>query len=296
MNGQDGAPGANDDTSKLTAAIENAPYNGDLVRIPNFGLWNPNIKEAAELVVIDMWFSGEIEGVIAPENFDESDYASWLKAALVDTITAFEARLSSAIDSGRLKASAILRDLDDRLIPEETHVSYEDLLEWMAERGLEPGDHMAEWVGTEATIAELICDEVAFLRNACKGGGKSELNSIEAQRRRAQYGMLDEAQELVLVQASLKAKIVEIRRLKDQLAPFHSEQPAKVDRPLHIRQRRTLLTIIASLCAHAGIDYKARGAAQRIKSATELVGAPIDDGTIDKVLKEIPDALETRMK
>jgi hypothetical protein len=57
-----------------------------------------------------------------------------------------------------------------------------------------------------------------------------------------------------------------------------------------------LLTIIAALCDQSGIDYKARGAAQRIKSATEHLGAPIDDGTIDKLLNEIPDALETRIK
>ncbi len=69
-----------------------------------------------------------------------------------------------------------------------------------------------------------------------------------------------------------------------------------VDRPLHIRQRRTLLTIIAALCNAASIDYTERGASQRIKSKTELVGVPIDEGTIIKFLKEIPDALETRMK
>lgn len=161
--------------------------------------------------------------------------------------------------------------------------------------GPRPGDHMVDWEDTEATISMLICDEVAFLRNACMSGN-AELRLIEVQRSRAKYGMLNEAQELVEVQASLKAKIAEIHRLEGQLALLRSGQPAKVDRPLHTRQRRTLLTIIAALCAHAGIDYKARGAAQRIRSAAELVGAPIDDDTIDKVLKEIPDALETRMK
>ena len=57
-----------------------------------------------------------------------------------------------------------------------------------------------------------------------------------------------------------------------------------------------MLTIIAALCDAASIDYTDRGASQRIKSKTELVGAPIDDGTIFNLLKEIPDALESRMK
>ena len=154
---------------------------------------------------------------------------------------------------------------------------------------------MAEWLYTEATISALICEEVAFLRNACMSG-KGELERIEKQRRDSKYEMLDETQGFAEIQASLKARTDEIYRLKGQLAILQSGQPAKVDRPLHTRQRRTLLAIIAALCTHDGIDYNARGAAQRIKSATELAGTPIDDGTIDKVLKENPDALAPRMK
>ena len=75
-----------------------------------------------------------------------------------------------------------------------------------------------------------------------------------------------------------------------------SEVQPTIDRPLQTRERRTLLTIIAALCQKSKIDYEARGAAQLIKNATYLLGAPIDDGTIDKVIKQIPDALETRTK
>ncbi len=107
---------------------------------------------------------------------------------------------------------------------------------------------------------------------------------------------MDESEQQVEVQAALKAKVGEIFRLKEELALCQSERPAKVDRPLPIRQRRTLLTIIAALCDAAKIDYTERGASQRIKSKTELVGAPIDDETIINVLREIPEALETRMK
>jgi hypothetical protein len=154
---------------------------------------------------------------------------------------------------------------------------------------------MAAWGETEATIAALICDEVSFLRKAYRSG-EGDLRDIENQRIHAKYGMLDDAQEVGALQAALKAKTAEILQLREQLALSRSGQPAKVDRPLHTRQRRTLLTIIAALCSQANIDYTARGAAQRFKSATELVGTPIDDGTIDKLLKEIPDALESRIK
>ena len=69
-----------------------------------------------------------------------------------------------------------------------------------------------------------------------------------------------------------------------------------IDAPVETRTRRTYLTIIAALCKECNIDDQARGASQRIKVATEAIGAPVDDGTIQKILKEIPDALESRSK
>jgi hypothetical protein len=284
-----------DENERLIGAIKNAPHHGNLARLPDFGIGHPSIKEAAELVAIDMWYSGGIGDISELEDFDGSDRDPRLKAALVGAITAFEARLLTAIDGGRLKAPIILRDLDDRLIPQETYVSYDDLVEWMHERGLSPGDHMASWLSTESTISELICEEVASLR-AASMTGEQELTKIVQQKAAAKYGMLDESEELEEVREVLKAKVQEIHRLEEKLAEHRSAQPAKVDRPLHTRQRRTLLTVIAALCSQTGIEHDGRGAAQRIKRATELIGAPIDDGTIDSILKEIPDALETRMK
>jgi len=73
-----------------------------------------------------------------------------------------------------------------------------------------------------------------------------------------------------------------------------SHSPAVDEIPL--RSRRTLLTIVASLCSSQGLDIKARGASQRIKEMTEQIGAPVDDETIRKVLSAIPDAIESRAK
>lgn len=68
------------------------------------------------------------------------------------------------------------------------------------------------------------------------------------------------------------------------------------DSPVSTRTRRTYLTIIAALCAIAKIDPQARGTAQRIRESAENQGTPVDDDTIRNALKEIPDALESRMK
>ncbi len=105
-NDQDGGPAKGGDRSKLITSIEDAVDKSNLsihlIHVPESGLWNPNIKEAAELVAVDMWFSGMIEDVIEPDDFDGDSGAPWLIAALADTIAAFEARLSAAVDSGRL--------------------------------------------------------------------------------------------------------------------------------------------------------------------------------------------------
>lgn len=69
-----------------------------------------------------------------------------------------------------------------------------------------------------------------------------------------------------------------------------------IDALVSTRTRRTYLTIIASLCKSCAIDPKARGASQRIKEATQNLGSPVDDGTIQSMLREIPDAVESRIK
>jgi hypothetical protein len=285
------------DDKKLVDAIQNFPRNTFLIDVPNFGIFHLSVAEAAELVVIDLWFSGQIEIIDTPDDFTGSASDQWLNEALADPIVAIEARLRAAIDTGKLKASAVRRDIDDRLIAKATHIAYDDLMQWMKERGLNAGDHIGGWLYDEAIICELICDEVAFLRNASTSG---ELNSLYSERNSkkidAALGMLDESGEIADLQAALRAKVEENRQLREELDRLRSGRPATVDRPLHTRQRRTLLSIIAALCTHSNIHYAARGAAQRIKNMTELIGAPIDDGTIDKVLKEIPDALETRLK
>lgn len=68
------------------------------------------------------------------------------------------------------------------------------------------------------------------------------------------------------------------------------------EKPLASTERKTLLTIIAAFCKYESIDPQGRGAAVEIMKMTDDLGAHIDDGTIRRWLKAIPDALEARMK
>ena len=69
-----------------------------------------------------------------------------------------------------------------------------------------------------------------------------------------------------------------------------------IDAPASTRTRRTYLTVIAAMCKSARLDPQTRGTAQRIVVMTDALDAHIDDGTIQTMLKEIPEALEARMK
>lgn len=301
----------NDDQPPVPKGLTNKPWlsNDDIcsyivslklqsiipeISIPDFGIWHLTIKEAAELVTLDMWYSGEIRDIVAPKDWDRTERDPRLRALLAGHAEAFEKRLLAAVDAGRLKAAAVQRDFDERLIPEETYINYFDLLEWLRQRGYERGDIMAEWVDIELGVLFKVREEVAYLRAAIKGGNDT-WQVILPQGMLAKAGKLDEAKAADAI-AAYKAIIVVNQHLKEQLAHANAEQPAKVDRPVSTRERRTLLTIIAALCDHAGIDSQSRGAAQNIKRMTESLGAPIDDGTIAKALAEIPGALESRMK
>jgi hypothetical protein len=85
--------------------------------------------------------------------------------------------------------------------------------------------------------------------------------------------------------------------------PSH-EQPRSVacpteaiDKPLGTKQLNTLLSIIVALCNEAKIDYlKHAQAAGKIKDMAASMGLSIGETTIEGYLKQIPNALQSRMK
>lgn len=94
--------------------------------------------------------------------------------------------------------------------------------------------------------------------------------------------------------AAFVVRTESLRKLQDRLTK--DDLPDKSEKPLAPRQRNTLLTIINALCEHSNIDIKSRGTAAQIARMTEEMGTPVSQQTILDLLKEIPDAVETRMK
>ncbi len=298
-----------------------------LVKLSGFGLWSHSLPEAAQLVAIDMFYSGEL-GELELDFEPESEHDPQLISALSKTIKEIQSKLTNSISLGNLEAEHVQRDMDERIVEDKTYVAHGSLCEWLEARGVQCGDIMKEWESDEADILGFILDEITKCRIA-QTEGRRVLRDIifadmrgrtaseeEAEKNMARFEAArkegvdiatviaeinNEARESTITNfddlyLSWKDKVDTIDRLTKKIRELQSggnERPTPV---MTVRSRRTLLTIIASVCKRASIDVGSRGASQRIKEATEDVGAPVSADTIKAILGEIPDALEARMK
>lgn len=63
---------------------------------------------------------------------------------------------------------------------------------------------------------------------------------------------------------------------------------------LNSHERNTLLVLIGALCKEANVDWSQRGISASLVAMTELIGAPVTDDTVRKVLKQIGPAIDAR--
>lgn len=272
-----------------------------LVKLNGFGLWSHSISEAAQLVALDMFYSGELENVCGgyddlqfePERDDDPR----LVALLSREIERLSGIFVKAIELGRLECEHVQRDLEEHIILSETYVNHGALCEWLESRGYELGDVLNGWGHDGAELISYVLNEVVSLRKAQKEG-KNVLRDILFNEVRT-HGEKNESNFKNLY-SSWKSSQEEIERLKSENERLKEELScSKVEGegpPLTQRRKRTYSTLIAALCIKAGISWEGRGAAQRIKEATEEIGAPVSDDTIKSILSDIPDALDSRMK
>lgn len=83
----------------------------------------------------------------------------------------------------------------------------------------------------------------------------------------------------------------------DEAGVSFGKTTAPEEKSLATRERNTLLAIIAALCKEANIDHtRPSKAAGMIQHTAIGMGLQIGETTIERHLKKIPDALESRMK
>ena len=265
----------------------------NLAHIPDFGVWHLNIKQAAELIALDMWYSGEFPDIEEPEDWDGNENNLAFRSLLASQVTLFEERLITAIDNGKLSTAFCLRNFEEKIDSEKSYIEFNELQSWLVEHGYHFGDAFEDWQDKEAEIVTQVCNEISFLRTSIKNGGV--IDRITLFGLLAKSGKIDK-HNLTELASAYKAVVIENQQLREMLNKASTAKPEKCDRPLSTRQRRTMLTMIAALCQHAKIDIKARGTAQRIREMTEILGTSIDDETIKKIISEIPEAIESRLK
>jgi uncharacterized membrane-anchored protein YjiN (DUF445 family) len=187
-------------------------------------------------------------------------------------------------------------DLDDNLITGACHIRLSDIIDWLSKRGYQAGDVFREYSENEFKILERVCNEIYYMRTVEDCSAESEgfklIDSIE-KNPKLKNPKIAELIRLYLL-ARGKNVTLEVEKILESKKRYR--EPTLVDAPITTRAKRTMLTIIAALCQRAGIDPEGKGVARQIKEATEELGAPVDDETIRKLLKEIEDAVESRMK
>lgn len=67
-------------------------------------------------------------------------------------------------------------------------------------------------------------------------------------------------------------------------------------KPLTSKERNSLLILLGAVCKHSDIEPSQRGIATSLVAMTELIGAPLTDDTIRKILNQIEPAIESRSK
>jgi len=75
-----------------------------------------------------------------------------------------------------------------------------------------------------------------------------------------------------------------------------TDAPTQSDKPMSTKERRTLHVVIGALCQKNKIDPRSRDAVARLVALTQETGAAVGEDTIRKILKELPESIELRMK
>ncbi len=253
----------------------------DLVAIPNWGIYHLNIRQAAELIALDMWYSGESD-ISEPEGWDGTEYDPKLIVALAKHVQEFEVRLLNAVELERLKTAKIQRNLDEKILPHETYIEFCELRGWLYQRGYDGGDILNHWMFTESDIDALVSRKVNHLRAVIKEN-KGIIPRVFIS------GSSDNLQEMY------KKIAFDNQLLKNEIQQLKESQShqTKLNNPVSAKARKSFLLIIEALCKKNNLDSQERGMAGNIQKIVESqTGQKIDDDTIRSILKQIPDALE----
>lgn len=138
------------------------------------------------------------------------------------------------------------------------------------------------------TTHELSKDEEKKLRANFKAERDEYLEERRGRPMESNYfpsGGLDEHDHVLVVRTK------EVTRFIQSL----EDTPAE-EKPLTSNERISLLVLIGALCKEVKVDPAQRGVAASLVAMTEILGAPLTDDTVRKILNQIEKAVSARNK
>ena len=179
-----------------------------------------------------------------------------------------------AIDEGILRCGRDGKNLsaDDQVAKPRRTVTHGDLKEWMIRNF--PDSKPA-----------FLFDEIE--RNTHSAITVDAYRALKASTEAKQARIADLEEKLRMLNSQMMTIESERDALRGQVSSFA---------PIATRERRTMLVVIAALCNEAKLSPYERGCSKKIADATQKLGASVSDDTINNILHDITDALESHMK
>ncbi|PRY07047.1 hypothetical protein [Paraburkholderia sp. BL25I1N1] len=246
------------------------------------------IRKAAFLIALDNDVRDQSE--IDADLPNNGDFAHWWMASELEpsgklkaSRDKFERALLKSVETGRLSAAIVARNIDDEIDPIYTIVPINDIRDWCLERDVDTGDWIAHHEETEIEFSDAIIDEIATHYSP----GTAALGTYDAAALET-YRSSDESERADQYRRLLQ----EVQKLRSETSQGIKAEP---DGPINTREKNSLLTVIGALIT-ALSDRLPEGykRAQAVASLTDRIGASLSVNTVDKILKQIDAAVDRR--
>lgn len=256
-----------------------------LFKMPNHGVRSTSLKNAAAMIVKDMWLAGDVVVEGLGEDFDGDEDSPELFMALAGLREVYVERLRLSAQRGHLRTVLTIRDFDDNIDPSRTYVDEQGLLQWLDERGYSAGHYVESWMEDEERISRKLCEESLFLRTTNR--------DPRFMRFLSHSHVSSDETDIETIRSAYKSALIEVQVLKEKLEHI-TRMPAKLQDDMNPKARNTLLTMIGALCEQFNVSLDAGKFAPRMKEILERSGVKADPAPFRKLAPDIIEALTRR--
>lgn len=271
-------------------------YYDSLEVIDDYGLLALPIDELSMLLAIDLLSERVIDipnaEKLLEQEYDEKDQYKPLIEALQPKIKDLENKITNAIEKGEIKAIYASRHFDtENIDTSNTLVKFDEFDKFLEIYGLakyiiwhEDESQLGARYDKEANIAYEVVEHIRVKKRFIDTA--------------IQTGEIEELRKKVIDEPEMLTKIIQENLYFNAQKYLGEEKRTDSSKPLiAMRERETLLIIISALAKEAGIDTtKISKAGVIIESLTQQLGSTVSATTIERHLKQIPEALERRAK